>query len=38
MGWNEKTTAAELEAFEMERAAFLRKPAPGGVMLEAAAD
>ena len=38
MGWNEETTAAELEAFEMERAAFLRKPAPGGVMLEAAAD
>ena len=37
MGWNEETTAAELEAFEIERAAFLRKPARGGA-LEAAAD
>jgi len=38
MGWNEEQTAAELEAFENERAAFLRKPSRGGVFLEAAAD
>jgi hypothetical protein len=38
MGWNEEQTAAELEAFENERAAFLRKPSRGGAFLEAAAD
>ena len=38
MGWNEGMTAAELEAFEMERAAFLRKPSRGRAILEAAAD
>jgi len=38
MGWNESRTAAELEAFEIERAAFLRKPARADIVLEAAAD
>ena len=38
MGWNEVQTAAELEGFENERAAFLRKPSRGGVFLDAAAD
>jgi len=28
MGWSEKQTATELEAFELERCAFLRKAAP----------
>jgi len=27
MGWSEKQTATELEAFELERSAFLRKAA-----------
>jgi len=38
MGWNETQSAAQLEAFESERAAFLRKPARLGSVLEAAAD
>ncbi|MBZ5705564.1 MAG: glycerol-3-phosphate dehydrogenase/oxidase [Acidobacteriia bacterium] len=38
MGWNEHQAAAELEAFETERAAFLRKPTRVDLMLEAAAD
>jgi glycerol-3-phosphate dehydrogenase len=38
MGWNEEVTAAELEGFELERAAFLRKPSRGSAILEAAAD
>jgi hypothetical protein len=38
MGWNEEQTAAELEVFENERAAFLRKPSRAGSFLEAAAD
>jgi glycerol-3-phosphate dehydrogenase len=38
MGWNEEQTAAELEIFENERAAFLRKPKRPGAFLEAAAD
>ena len=38
MGWNEQQMAAELESFETERAAFLRKPAHVDLMLEAAAD
>ena len=38
MGWNEHQAAAELEAFETERAVFLRKPSALNVVLEAAAD
>ena len=38
MGWSDERTAAELEAFEVERAAFLRKPARRNALLEAAAD
>jgi glycerol-3-phosphate dehydrogenase len=38
LGWDEHKTAAELEAFECERTAFLRRPAESGVLLEAAAD
>src|SRR5215470_3970530 len=38
MGWNEQEFGANLEQFETERAAFLRKPARGGSALEAAAD
>jgi glycerol-3-phosphate dehydrogenase len=38
MGWNEEQMAAELEVFENERAAFLRKPSRVGSFLEAAAD
>jgi glycerol-3-phosphate dehydrogenase len=38
MGWDEHQAAAELEIFETERAAFLRKPARIDMMLEAAAD
>jgi len=38
MGWNEARTAAELEAFELERAAFLRRPSRAGTFLQAAAD
>ena len=37
LGWNDQTTGANLEALEMERAAFLRKPRMG-VRLETAAD
>lgn len=37
MGWSDEQTAAELEAFEVERTAFLRKPRVT-VELEAAAD
>jgi glycerol-3-phosphate dehydrogenase len=37
MGWNDSQSAAKLEAFEMERASFLRKPA-SMAPLEAAAD
>jgi glycerol-3-phosphate dehydrogenase len=37
LGWNDQTTGANLEALEMERAAFLRKPRTG-VRLETAAD
>ena len=36
LGWNEETTAANLEALEMERAAFLRKPRTGMRMATAA--
>ncbi|MGH9548019.1 MAG: FAD-dependent oxidoreductase, partial [Terriglobales bacterium] len=38
MGWNETQSAAQLESFESERAAFLRKPPSLGSVLEAAAD
>ena len=38
MGWNEAQSAAQLEAFESERSAFLRKPARVSSVLEAAAD
>jgi glycerol-3-phosphate dehydrogenase len=38
MGWNDAQVAAELEAFEIERAAFLRKPARVDALLEAAVD
>jgi glycerol-3-phosphate dehydrogenase len=38
MGWNEEQTAAELEAFETERSAFLHKPARMNMALPAAAD
>ena len=38
MGWDEHEAAAELEAFEIERAAFLRKPSAMNAVLEAAAD
>ena len=38
MGWNEHQAASELEAFETERASFLRKPSGMNAVLEAAAD
>ena len=38
MGWNEQDLGANLEAFEMERAAFLYRPARRPSALEAAAD
>ncbi len=38
MGWNEQTLGENLEAFEMERLAFLRKPTLKDAAFEAAAD
>ena len=38
MGWDDSHAAAQLEAFEMERSAFLRKPARIDATLDAAAD
>jgi glycerol-3-phosphate dehydrogenase len=38
VGWNDRQVAVELEAFEIERAAFLRKPAQVNALLEATAD
>lgn len=38
MGWKDTQAAAELEAFEMERGAFLRRPLRRNAMLDAAAD
>ncbi|MBZ5597180.1 MAG: glycerol-3-phosphate dehydrogenase/oxidase [Acidobacteriia bacterium] len=38
MGWSEHEAAVELEGLEMERTAFLRKPARIDLMLKAAAD
>jgi glycerol-3-phosphate dehydrogenase len=38
LGWDEHTLGSNLEAFEMERTAFLRRPAFNVAALEAAAD
>jgi len=38
LGWNDLTMGGNLEAFEMERAAFLRPVRPGTATFEAAAD
>ena len=38
MGWDESQSAAQLEAFEIERTSFLRKPARTDAVIEAAAD
>jgi glycerol-3-phosphate dehydrogenase len=38
MGWSEQDLGANLESFEMERAAFLQRPSRGRAALEAAAD
>jgi glycerol-3-phosphate dehydrogenase len=38
LGWNEHTMGANLEAFEVERDAFLRPPARAAATFEAAAD
>jgi glycerol-3-phosphate dehydrogenase len=38
MGWNEHDLGENLESFEMERTAFLQRPARTGAALEAAAD
>jgi glycerol-3-phosphate dehydrogenase len=38
MGWNQHEIASNLESFEMERTAFLRRPARPSSTLEAAAD
>jgi glycerol-3-phosphate dehydrogenase len=38
MGWNEQAFGANLEQFETERTAFLKRPAVGRSTLEAAAD
>jgi len=38
LGWNETQCAAQLEAFESERSAFLRRPQRLDTMLQAAAD
>jgi glycerol-3-phosphate dehydrogenase len=38
LGWDEQTMGSNLESFEMERAAFLHKPARNTSALEAAAD
>ncbi len=38
VGWTDKQAAAELEGFELERSAFLRKPPQVNALLEAAAD
>jgi len=38
LGWDEHAIGANLEAFEMERTAFLRRPAHSAAALEAAAD
>ena len=38
LGWNEQTLGANLESFEMERAAFLQRPSRGTSGLQLAAD
>jgi glycerol-3-phosphate dehydrogenase len=38
LGWNEQDLGSNLESFETERTAFLKKPSRGGSALEAAAD
>jgi len=38
LGWNEQALGSNLESFEMERTAFLKRPSRGAVALEAAAD
>ena len=38
VGWKDKEVAAELEAFEVERSTFLRKPALINPMIAAVAD
>jgi glycerol-3-phosphate dehydrogenase len=38
MGWSDSQSAAQLEAFEVERSAFLRKPSSVDTTVEAAAD
>ncbi len=38
MGWNEQALGANLESFETERTAFLKKPSRSGAALELAAD
>jgi glycerol-3-phosphate dehydrogenase len=38
MGWTDSQSAAQLEAFEIERTSFMRKPARMDTIIEAAAD
>jgi hypothetical protein len=38
LGWNEQDLGSNLESFETERTAFLKKPPRGVSALEAAAD
>jgi hypothetical protein len=38
MGWKEQEFGAQLEQFETERTAFLKRPTRAGSALEAAAD
>ena len=38
LGWDEQTMGANLESFEMERSAFVRRPILSAAALEAAAD
>jgi len=38
LGWNEQALGSNLESFEMERSAFLKRPSRGVSALEAAAD
>jgi glycerol-3-phosphate dehydrogenase len=38
LGWNEQTMGSNLEAFEIEREAFLHRPSSGASVLKAAAD
>jgi glycerol-3-phosphate dehydrogenase len=38
MGWNDQALGSNLESFEMERTAFMKRPSRGAASLEAAAD